>query len=383
MKFLKKDSAHSVGDDIYPAFQISLWNKMSHPENHFCIRAERGKGEAVRRAIVALGLLDRTRRVISEGGFIYFPVTRRPEPDEIERISKAGEVLVNPRTLPEISPSCPKSVKEFLQGRVPPDALRSLPKSYDIVGDIIVIERLMPEADPYRKEIAEALLRLHKSVKTVLIKTGKVDGPYRIPVLELLAGEDKRETIHSEYGIRLKVDLSKAYFSPRLGFERNRVASLVKEGEKVVDMFAGVGPFSIMIAKRHRSKVFAIDVNPDAVNMMRYNLSINRLKGEVTPICGDASAISPKLHGAADRVIMNLPAQSIEFLGAARQFLKESGGVAHVYLFSGPPPIDFAVRKFAESASRVGDYELVNCRVVKPTAPKEWIVSIDAKFKQL
>lgn len=67
MKFLKKDSAHSVGDDIYPAFQISLWNKMSHPENHFCIRAERGKGEAVRRAIVALGLLDRTRRVISEG----------------------------------------------------------------------------------------------------------------------------------------------------------------------------------------------------------------------------------------------------------------------------------------------------------------------------
>lgn len=139
---------------------------------------------------------------------------------------------MNPRTLPEISPSCPKSVKEFLQGRVPPDALRSLPKSYDIVGDIIVIERLMPEADPYRKEIAEALLRLHKSVKTVLIKTGKVDGPYRIPVLELLAGEDKRETIHSEYGIRLKVDLSKAYFSPRLGFERNRVALLSRKAKK-------------------------------------------------------------------------------------------------------------------------------------------------------
>ncbi|MEN3035244.1 MAG: class I SAM-dependent methyltransferase family protein [Candidatus Methanosuratincola sp.] len=356
---------------------------MSHPENHFCIRASRGKGECVRRAIVALGLLDRTRRVISEGGFIYFPVTRRLEPGEIEKISKAGEVFVEPRILPAISPPCPKGVKEFLQGRVPPDALRSLPKSYDIVGDIIIIERLLPEADPYRKEIAEALLRVHKSAKTVLLKTGKVDGPYRIPVLELLAGEEKRETIHSEYGIRLKVALSKAYFSPRLGFERNRVASLVKEGETVVDMFAGVGPFSIMIAKRHMSRVFAIDVNPDAVEMMRYNLSINRLKGEVTPICGDASVIPPKLHGIADRVIMNLPTQSMEFLGTARQFLKESGGVVHVYLFSGPPPIDSAVRKFAERASRVGDYELLNCRVVKPTAPKEWIVSIDAKFKQL
>ncbi|MEN3060930.1 MAG: class I SAM-dependent methyltransferase family protein, partial [Candidatus Methanosuratincola petrocarbonis] len=98
---------------------------------------------------------------------------------------------------------------------------------------------------------------------------------------------------------------------------------------------------------------------------------------------GDASALSSKLQGTADRVIMNLPAQSLEFLGAARQFLKRSGGALHIYLFSGPPPTESAIRKFAERASRVGEYELVNCRVVKPTAPKEWIVSIDAQFKQL
>ncbi|MEN3063656.1 MAG: class I SAM-dependent methyltransferase family protein [Candidatus Methanosuratincola petrocarbonis] len=384
MKFLKKHSARNpVADDIYPAFQISVWKKMNQPECCFCIRTGRETGELVRRAIMALGLLDRTREIISEGGFVYFPVTRRPEQNEIEAISKAGEVSVEPRRLPEISPPCPKSIEEFLQGKMPQDALRSLPKSYDIVGDIIVIERLLPGAEPYRKEIAEALLRFHKNAKTVLLKTGKVDGPYRVPVLELLAGEDRRETVHSEYGIRLRVDLSKAYFSPRLGFERNRVADLVKDGETVVDMFAGVGPFSIMIAKRHRSRVFAIDINPDAVKMMQYNLSINRLKGEVTPICGDASALSSKLQGTADRVIMNLPAQSLEFLGAARQFLKRSGGAVHVYLFSGPPPTESAIRKFAEKASRVGEYELVNCRVVKPTAPREWIVSIDAQFKQL
>jgi tRNA (guanine37-N1)-methyltransferase len=381
MKFLKRHPRNPVEDDIYPTFQISVGDKMDKPGCCFCIRTGRGTGENVRRAIVALGLLDRTRKIFSEGGSIYFPVTRRPERNEIEEISRAGEVFVEQRSLPEISPSCPKSVKEFLQGRVPKEALRSLPKSYDIVGDIIVIERLSPDAEPYRKEIAEALLSLHKSAKTVLLKTGKVDGPYRVPLLELLAGEDKRETVHSEYGIRLRVDLSKAYFSPRLGYERNRVASLVRDGETVVDMFAGVGPFSIMIAKRHRTRVFAIDVNPDAVKMMEYNLSINRLKGEVTPICGDASDLSSSLQNTADRVIMNLPAQSLEFLDAARQFLKGDGGVVHVYLFSSTPPIESAARKFAERASSVGEYELTNCRVVKPTAPREWIVSIDAKFK--
>ncbi|MDI9608938.1 MAG: class I SAM-dependent methyltransferase family protein [Candidatus Verstraetearchaeota archaeon] len=356
---------------------------MNPPEYDFCLRTGKRKGEDVRRTIIALGLLDRTRKIISEGDSVYFPVTRRPEPHEIEVISKAGEIFVESRRLPDVSPSCPKSVKEFLQGLIPQNALRSLPKSYDIVGDIIVIERLLPEAEPYRKEIAEALLRVHKNAKTVLIKAGKVDGPYRIPLLDLLAGEDRRETVHSEYGVRLRVDLSKAYFSPRLGYERNRVASLVRDGETVVDMFAGVGPFSIMIAKRHRSRVFAIDINPDAVEMMQYNLSLNRLKGEVIPICGDASALSSRLRDTADRVIMNLPAQSLDFLDAARQLLKRSGGVVHIYLFSGSPPIESAVRKFAERASNVGEYELMNCRAVKPTAPKEWIVSIDAKFKPL
>ncbi|MEJ5292389.1 MAG: class I SAM-dependent methyltransferase family protein [Candidatus Methanosuratincola sp.] len=354
---------------------------MNPTENNFCIRTGRGRGEHVRRAIVALGLLDRTRKIISEGGYIYFPVSRDPDPNEIEAISKAGEVCVEPRRLPVFSQSPPKSLKEFLRGIVPWDALKSLPKSYDIVGDIIIIERLLPDVDPYRKEIAEGLLKFHKNIKTVLLKTGKVDGPYRIPLFELLAGEDRRETVHSEYGIRLMIDLSKAYFSPRLGYERNRVASLVRDGETVVDMFAGVGPFSIMIAKRHRSKVFAIDINPDAVRMMQYNLSINRLKGEVMPICGDASSLSSRLRNTADRVIMNLPAQSLEFLDDARLFLKRSGGVVHFYLFSGPPPIESAVRRFAERASGVGEYELINCRVVKPTAPREWITSIDVRFK--
>ncbi len=332
---------------------------------------------------MALGLLDRTKKILSEEGSIYFPLIRSPEPDEIEAISRAGEIFVEPRKLPDLAPTCPRSVEESIEGKVPEDALRSLPKSYDIVGDIIIIERLLPEAEPYCEEIAKGLLRVHKKAKTVLLKTGKVDGPYRIPVLHLLAGEDRRESVHSEYGIKLRVDLSKAYFSPRLGFERNRVASLVRDGETVVDMFAGVGPFSIMIAKRRRSRVFAIDINPEAIRMMRHNLSINRLIGEVTPICGDASLISSILQNSADRVIMNLPAQSLDFLSAARQFLKRSGGTVHLYLFSGPPPIESAVRNFEARASCVGEYELVNCRVVKPTAPKEWIVSIDAKFKPI
>lgn len=349
-------------------------------EDDLCIRSRRESGERVKHAIVSLGLLDRAKRIVLQGDFIYFPITRLPDQNEIGALSKTGEVTVELKRLPGASLPSPKSLNALLSGKVPQSALKSIPRSYDIVGDIIVIERLSSEAHEYRREIAEALLVLHRHAKTVLLKTGKVDGPYRIPLLEHLAGEDRRETVHSEYGIRLMVDLSKAYFSPRLGYERSRVASLVSDGETVVDMFAGVGPFAIMIARRHRSMVYAIDINPEAVRMMRYNLRINRLKGEVYPICNDALELSSKMQNTADRIIMNLPAQSLTFLPAARKFMKRSGGFAHVYLFSGPPPIDSAVNKFVESALPLGGFEIISSRVVKPTAPREWIVSLDVRF---
>ncbi|MDI9644650.1 MAG: class I SAM-dependent methyltransferase family protein [Candidatus Verstraetearchaeota archaeon] len=346
-----------------------------------CIRCEKSSGEAVRKILVSLGMLDPGRGICAEGRSLFLPVLRSPTQSELELISKIAVVELDRRHLPILRKK-KSSLDELLVGRVPESALRAVPRSYDFVGDIIVLEGISPEAAFYRREIAEALLTMHSHCRSVLLKTDRVSGQYRVPQLECLAGEDRRVTVHSEYGVKMKVDLSKAYFSPRLGYERHRVASSVRDGETVVDMFAGVGPFSLMIAKSSKSEVHAIDINPEAIRLLKENIAMNRLRGAIFPICGDARQASLKMQHLADRVIMNLPGQSLEFLNVATALLKEGGGLIHLYLFSREPPIENAVTALKRRSSHVpGNLEVICSRVVKATAPREWMVSLDLLFK--
>jgi tRNA (guanine37-N1)-methyltransferase len=245
------------------------------------------------------------------------------------------------------------------------------------------LEFLPPTLTPYKREIGDALLRLNPSAKTVLLKTGKVEGAYRVPQLEVIAGEGKFETIHMEYGVRLRVDLSKAYFSPRLGFERYRVSASVSEGETVVDMFAGVGPFSILIASKTKAKVFAIDINPYAVRQLQENIKINRLQGDVFPLCDDVRKAVRSMGGIADHVIMNLPGTSLEFLDAAAEMLKKEGGIIHIYIFAPEEPLKYAEKSFREVADKLfGQYEILAIRVVKAVAPRRWQVALDVRARK-
>ena len=95
----------------------------------------------------------------------------------------------------------------------------------------------------------------------------------------------------------------------------------MKDGETVVDLFAGVGPFSVLIGKRNpNSKVYAVDLNPDAVELLKVNVRVNKVENRVFPILADAREIAAtKLKGVADRVIMNLPETAIDFVDAACQ----------------------------------------------------------------
>lgn len=347
-----------------------------------CLKVKKGYGELARRRLLALGLLDRGRRISVEGEYVYLPIVRRLDPAEVVSVSEVGDISVEAASLPEVKKTQPRSLREALSGKVPKHVLSAIPRSYDLVGDIVLIERLSPGTEEFRRDIAEALLKIHKSAKTVLLKVGKVSGPYRVPVLEHLAGEERTVTIHSEHGIRMKVDLSKTYFSPRLGFERKRIASEVRDGETVVDMFSGVGPFSLMIAKKSSATVYAIDINPDAIALLEENIRLNRLKGKIVPICADAREASSRLPHVADRVIMNLPAQALDFVGTACTFLKRDGGKIHLYTFAGPPPIDTAIQNFHQATSHLqGRFEVVGSRVVKATAPRQWIVSLQIEFR--
>jgi tRNA (guanine37-N1)-methyltransferase len=162
-----------------------------------------------------------------------------------------------------------------------------------------------------------------------------VESPLRIRRLEWLAGEKRTVTVHKEFGCRYMVDVGQAYFSPRLSSERKRISDLVSPGECVVNFFAGVGCFSIMIAKHGRPRrIYSIDLNPVALRYHAANVSLNRVSGEIDMICGDARTIvASSLHGQADRVLLPLPELAINSLEAARQALRNGVGTVHCYLF--------------------------------------------------
>ncbi|MHC1589696.1 MAG: class I SAM-dependent methyltransferase [Candidatus Hecatellaceae archaeon] len=205
--------------------------------------------------------------------------------------------------------------------------------SLEIIGDLAVV-RLPPRLEPLGGRLAEAIMQVHSNVKAVFSQASPVEGEFRLRRLRHLAGENRTETVHREHGYLFKTDIAQTYFSPRLQYERVRVARLVQPGETVVNMFAGVGCFSIVIARKAKpAKVYSVDLNPQAYRYMRENILLNRLVGVVKPILGDAKTVVEKLKGQADRVLMPLPAKAREYLPYALQALKPRGGWIHYYDF--------------------------------------------------
>ena len=158
--------------------------------------------------------------------------------------------------------------------------------SFDIIGDIAIIKS-HNDNDVNAEIVANKIMSIHKGVKSVFVQNGPISGDFRVRTLKLVAGENKTTTRYRESGCVFSVDVEKCYFSPRLLYERSRIACLVKPDETVVNMFAGVGCFSIIIAKTvDQSKVFSIDVNPVAAQFMKENIRLNRVFGKVVPLLG-------------------------------------------------------------------------------------------------
>ncbi len=273
--------------------------------------------------------------------------------------------------------------KKILEDELGVEKANTIPKSFDIVGDIAVI-RLPEEAKKYKRTVAEAIMKVDKHVKTVLNQVSPVHGTLRLRELEWVAGERRTETIHHEFGCAYKVDLTKAYFSPRLSYERNRIAMLVKPGEIVVNMFAGVGCYSIIIAKKSKAaKIYSIDINPDAVRLMKENVKLNRVEYRVIPILGDAErVIEEKLRGIADRVLMPLPERAYDYIEVANSALRPDGGWIHYYDFiharKDEDPRRKTIEKTSERLEELGiKFEIPFSRVVRNVGPNWYQVVLD------
>lgn len=185
-----------------------------------------------------------------------------------------------------------RSLKEVLKSKLTKIEFSKLIKSFDIVGDIAIIE-IPEELERKEKEIAKALLDVHPHLKTVCKKAGIHEGRFRLRRLKIIAGEKKTETLYKEHGVLIRVDIEKVYFSPRLVYERDRIAKQVKPKEIIGAWFAGVGPYPLVIAKKQPrvGKIYAIELNPDAIPYLENNIRINKLSDKVVPLMGDVKKL--------------------------------------------------------------------------------------------
>ena len=344
--------------------------------------------------------VDRRIKVIHEGAYVLFPLI-----DDVEKVNRLiGEILsqlnfniVKSEGVVEENYKH-RSIEDALVGELPENILELVPKSYDVIGKIAIVEFDQintindKNVSSYKKKVAEALVSVNKSVKTVYEKLSEVKGIYRLKELKIIYGEDNPETIHKENDCYFKLDVKKTYFTPRLVFERKRVSSSsFEKQELIVDMFTGVGPFSIQIAKKNEVKIYAFDVNPSAYEYITENIEINKMKGkviahhmDVKELLNPDNKLGHYLKHKINRIIMNLPEQSINFLDVVCFLMKKPSGILHFYQFCEKPnPIKKGIENLNTNLKNSGWHidEILNSKIVKPFSPKSDLIVIDLKIK--
>ena len=329
-----------------------------------CVEVPLRNGEDVRRELQAAGLLRKELRIERSATALFIPVNAPPGPEyrTVEREFQEGTPSV-------------RSYRDLVD--VPPRLTSFLPKAFDAIGDIIVLRLPDPLRD-FERPIGDAILRWNPKVRTVAVDEG-VSGELRVRKVRVVAGEPKTRTEHVEFGLRYIVDVEHAYFSPRLGSERLRVAKQVRPGEVVVDMFAGVGPYAILIARTRKAKaVHAIDANPAAADLLRENARRNRAETVVVHE-GAGQELLPGL-APVDRVIMDLPQTAREFLPATVPHVRQ-GGVVHFYTITDRTLLKEAGAEAVELARRGGrTAKVLGSRIVRGYSPGKVHLAIDLRI---
>lgn len=269
-------------------------------------------------------------------------------------------------------------IKEYLKGKVSEEELKKVIRSFEIIGDVVIIN--LPDEIMHLKDlVVEAILSKHRHVKTILRKIGEVSGEFRIARYEVLYGGET-ETIAKEFGCRFLVDPTKVYYSSRLSSERERIAKMVKEGERVLVMFAGVGPYAIVIARLAKPKeVIGIELNPRAVEYFRKNVKMNKVEDIVKVYEGDVREVVPKLEGTFDRILMPAPYSAENFVYLIRDKIKK-GGFVHYYTFASEEEEKILQKKVKELFKKQGMIvDVLNIRECGSFAPRVYRYVLDLK----
>ena len=272
-------------------------------------------------------------------------------------------------------------LKKALENILSDQENMQLVSAFDQIGDIIIV-RIPDSLLPKKKVIGKALLDQVKTANSVFYQSSPVEGDFRTRNLELIEGQVKTETEYKENGCRFIVDVEKAFFSPRLSTERERISNLVNDDEVIINMFGGVGMFSLLAARKKSCTIYNLDINPVASKLCEENIKLNKLKGTVISINGDSTEIIKKqLQNKADRVLMLLPEQSDEFLEVAISSLKNTG-IIHYYSHVHAEKKQDAPKLSEEHFLNVNKTKakIIDSRIVRPVGPRFYQTVVDVEI---
>jgi tRNA (guanine37-N1)-methyltransferase len=318
----------------------------------------RHEGEAARRALRDAGLLRGDVEILREGDQIALPlVDGRPVP--------AGMGELNVRDFERRTAPAPADYRSLVA--VSPEERALLPRSFDVVGDIVLL-RIPEGLERNAGAIGQALLQFVPGARLVGSDHG-VHGADRRRTLRVLAGAGGWSTRHRENGIELEVDLGRAYFSPRLAREHARVAAEVQRGDRVYDLCCGIGPFALTIARDGRAgEVTAVDSNPEAIALLRTSYGRRKFPTPVRMYDGSVELFTAVAE-PVDRVILNLPLEGIKYLPSVARTVARRG---RLYYYEMTPRAELERRGAALTELLGGPehWSVVEHHVVHPFSPK-------------
>ncbi|MDD5616381.1 MAG: class I SAM-dependent methyltransferase family protein [Candidatus Methanoperedens sp.] len=324
------------------------------------VRVSVEDAETVRQKLLSVGAIDKTRKLVKREGFIEIPVT-----------DGAVEFPVIEQEKPEFY--IPKKTLCSILD-IPEKDKKLLPSGWQLLGDVIIVT-LHEELEPRKYDIAQALLSMYPGCRTVLLDRG-ISGRMRQPMRELIAG-DKTETIHRENGCQFRLDAMQIMYSQGNLAERKRMSGYGRS-EVVVDMFAGIGYFSIPMAVHSKPlQIYAIEINPVSFGYLKENIRLNRVENIIEPVEGDCALFTPR--GIADRVIMGY-FDAHPYLENGISALVH-GGILHYHEAVPEAVEDRPVNRIVEAAGKLGrKVEIIEARRIKKYAPGVWHVVVDAKI---
>ncbi len=331
----------------------------------------RARGEELRRALAAGGLLRTDLPILREGDSLALPLTEGRDPP-----AGLGEIVE--REFAVRGPVAPADYRSLLD--LPPDEAERLPRSFDVIGDVVLV-RIPDDLASRAPEIGRALLEFVPGARIVGSDEG-VHGPDRRRTIRRLAGSGGWRTRHRENGIQIEVDVELAYFSPRLAREHARVAAAVLPGDRVYDLCCGVGPFALTIAKEARAiHVTAVDSNPHALELLRRSLARAAFSVPVDVVEGRVEEFA-RAAPPVERVILNLPLEGIKYLPSVARTVARRGHL-HYYEVVPRDQLEGRGEAVVHAIGSPGEWRELEEHVVHPYSPMADLVGFELERTDL